>query len=461
MMFGRTTVKIRMGLISVSLIMGILASGCSNGLKFQEDASAVSDKLSESFGTSSASPALEQSQPAEADTEEKDDWMSADNAEGKSLSELEAKGFVLLGKQVFEQNVEKKQDDNQQLVYGYFPLEDRWQQQFYLVNAADLVLSSLPASFASGFDLKNMESVSFRDVNYDGANDIIIIGNYTDVAEEGNKSDPVKLVSVYFEDNGKYIELAWYDDLMNRSVSDINIDRVEKKAASIYNQIVQKEQNDTDAEAIIGRLAELISRETLLETGDINFIAPYDSVRMFSEDAYSYELHLIYEVSKCIAKKTEQIASDPVGLAAKVKQYDELIGELVGTMSRFYYLETGKGTIWRTIGAYTTFDRQIAIHHYALASKDHAGGEESLKLSGLIENGKQLREDMLDFQKQALADKDDSIMLTNEEIDEISELVEQLDASMDIFVKLAENDNSVGVLIDFMNRTIDTKLSEM
>ncbi|SFE39967.1 hypothetical protein SAMN04487969_102342 [Paenibacillus algorifonticola] len=50
--------------------------------------------------------------------------------------------------------------------------------------------------------------------------------------------------------------------------------------------------------------------------------------------------------------------------------------------------------------------------------------------------------------------------MTQEEIDEISELVERLDVSIGTFEKLAENDKSAGVLIDFMNSTLDTKLSE-
>lgn len=113
---------------------------------------------------------------------------------------------------------------------------------FYLADEKDNILYAFPDFYGNDWCFYEMKAVSFKDVNKDGLNDIIVIADYmTGIGNEG--AVPFPVCGIYFQKGKKFIAVPEVNEEINNAMQNKNIAMVinftDKKVKEI-NELLEK-----------------------------------------------------------------------------------------------------------------------------------------------------------------------------------------------------------------------------
>lgn len=361
----------------------------------------------------------------------------AERDAGASLDQLKKRGFNVIEDQSF--GIDLEPWGKSRFVSGFYSVGEIKRPVFYILSSEQKVVYTLPPSDQEEARFEGILAVGFKDMNGDEQKDIVIIGDY--LATPGKQGEHrLPLVSVYFSIGDSYALLPWYNELLNDSGKSDTIGNAVKQGRLILNKFKNVSKSD-DTQAPLDLLASWICTEQVLDTGEYDDMDLQNSVYVFSQTSTFTDSYIAYAVAERLGEGRDAFLHGDKDLLKKVNQYDELLTEILGDISVFNYIESGGGTIWQIINAYTELNKQSLLTKYA---KDLLPNE-----SSKLKNGtKDLKNEWTAFHaklKSTIKDKrlvNDffEAELTEYDMEQLQEIEERLPKTMDTFLKHASKD---------------------
>ncbi|SDE86309.1 hypothetical protein SAMN04488542_1034 [Fontibacillus panacisegetis] len=366
---------------------------------------------------------------------------------GDHLDDFIKIGYQIIEEQTFQAVLQPW--GNVRFVSGYLS-EDKFKQPMYhIVDSEQKVLFTLPPDMnIKDLYFEGLKAVSFKDMNEDKMKDIIVIGEYSKDSQGQNKGI---LVSVYFSSGEMYSSLPWYNDQLNNSGNNRSIQSVVAEGNKILKKILPSEDRREQTDENLDVLSSFICTDKLLSTGDLDYGAISESVYLFSYSTTFSESYLPSSVGACFAKNREELLVNKNTLKAQVEQYDQLMSDLSADINSYHYIETGGGTMWNIVNAYSYLQMEISLNQYAQ-------GKTSASSSNHPDSQIELEGQWSEFHEQIksvinnkyLGDRDNPIELSSEELDQIKEIEQQLNKNMPEFIKRVSNDSEAEGLANWM-----------
>ncbi|GGH15231.1 hypothetical protein [Paenibacillus segetis] len=363
----------------------------------------------------------------------------------QTLEGLQEDGFTIIEEQSFW--VDLNNWGNVRFVSGYYTKNKVQQLQFFIINSDKVVLCALPKSYSGTHQLENIQAVSFKDMNGDGYKDIILIGNNN-------------LASVFFYSWESFIQLPWYDDIINDSGNNNTIAAIVREGQKLLQKIQSPNISNENDESEIERLASLISNKKLLDLGDLDYADLSASLVVFSSSSTYSEGYITGLVSNYFEEDTARVAFDDETLRVNSEKYDALSVDIIGDIITYNYIESGGGTIWSLIHSYSALEAKVAINRYVKGNTLGDQGALRTSLSSLLINWNQLRKEMQKvIEDEGFLSGDYSIELKDGDLEEIVDLKERLDHNISDFIKQAAHDKQAKILVDLINNNLNIGLN--
>ncbi|MGF7045910.1 hypothetical protein J2T13_000370 [Paenibacillus sp. DS2015] len=377
------------------------------------------------------------------------DSASDQQEEDRTLEQLLDDGFTVIEEQSFWMDTDYW--GHVRFVAGYYIKNKVPHLNFYIVNSNQLVMNTLPESFPNNPNLRHINAVSFRDLNDDGEKDIIIIGEYVG----GDTTKPaisVTRASVYFFTGQSYIQLPWYNDLINRSGKNDTVNLVVKEGERILKLILTPKTRSADNETEFDRMAPLMCSKELFDLGDTGYASIYDSLNVFSSPSTYSESYLTSLIGNCFEQDTKLlISTKPVAFAKKVNRYEQLVVDIVNDINHYNYIETGGGTMWTIINAYSILDVHTSVNKYVRGKTLSDQGNIRTSINSLSSGWNQLQSEMNIVIKEGGFEESDLMEWTGATLDDIVELEHRLDANIQNLIELAATDKKAKDVVDLIN----------
>ncbi|MDQ0086872.1 hypothetical protein J2T12_000266 [Paenibacillus anaericanus] len=378
--------------------------------------------------------------------------------EEQTLEGLLDDGFTIIEEQSFW--VDMNSWGKVRFVSGYFMNNKTPELHFYIVSSNLVVLATLPDSYPNTHELESVQAISFKDMNGDGEKDIIIIGNYNTWDATNTVASATTEASVYYYSWESFIQLPWYNDLLNDSGNNTSIAAIVKEGDKILQQIQTPNATSKEEENEIDRLASLICNGKLLDAGDLGYADLSASLVVFFNSSTYSEVYITSLVGDYLAEDTVRTVSGDKALKVKSEKFDSLLVDIIGDVISYNYIESGGGTIWSFISSYAVLDAKFAVNKYVKGITLNDQDNLRSSLSSLSTNWSELRDEIqIVIKDKGFKSDDYSVDLTEDELEEMVDLRLRLHNNIKSLTKLAANDEKAKILVDVVNDKLEISMN--
>src|SRR5690606_11720876 len=111
--------------------------------------------------------------------------------------------------------------------------------KFYLSDNKGDILYEFPYFYGNDWPMfYDLKAISFKDVNDDGLEDILVIAEYiSGVGEDG--TIPIPVGSIYFQKDNNFISIPELDDKINDNQKNTTIDIMFQYARKIIPELIK------------------------------------------------------------------------------------------------------------------------------------------------------------------------------------------------------------------------------
>ncbi|MNI26861.1 hypothetical protein D3C73_805790 [compost metagenome] len=135
------------------------------------------------------------------------------------------------------------------------------------------------------------------------------------------------------------------------------------------------------------------------------------------------------------------------------------MSDLSSNIGHYHYIETGGGTMWNIINAYSYLELEISLTQYARGNPLDSHSNNPGSQNELANQWSEFHDRIhLVLKNKYIGDGDDPFELSDEDLDQIKEIEQRLDDNMPKFIELVSNDPRAEMLTDWMMNKLNLSI---